>query len=147
MTSTGSIAPHRKEHRLTPFRRHFLEMFGVMVGGMVLSAGVFLTLVGMTWDEATVEHPLAALLVIAAGMTVPMAVWMLRRGMGARNSMEMAAAMAVPVVPFLCLIWFGITKSAWCGPYCILSVVAMVALMLYRRDVYSMDMAHRSSPA
>jgi hypothetical protein len=99
------------------------------------------TVVGMTWDEATVEHPLASLLVIAAGMTVPMAVWMLHRGMGVRNSLEMAAAMAVPAVPFLCLVWLGVTKSALCGLYCILAVVAMVALMLYRRDEYSMDMA------
>jgi hypothetical protein len=141
MAHTGVFTPHGVRRRPDPFRRHFVQMFGVMVAGMILSAGVFLTIIGMTWDEATVEHPLASLLVIAAGMTVPMAVWMLHRGMGIRNSVEMAAAMAVPVVPFLCLVWFGVTKSALCGLYCILAVVAMVALMLYRRDEYSMDMA------
>ena len=139
MAHTGTMAP-RRAGWLTPFRRHFLQMMGVMVVGMIVSAGIFLAIVGMTWDEATTEHPQASLLVIAAGMTVPMAVWMLRRGMGVRNSTEMAAAMALPVVPFLCLVWFGVTESALCGAYCILAVVAMVALMRYRRHEYSTEM-------
>jgi hypothetical protein len=52
----------------------------------------------------------------------------------------MAAAMVLPVVPFLCLVWFDITKSAWCGAYCATTIVAMLALMLYRRSTYSMAM-------
>jgi hypothetical protein len=142
--ATGTVIRHKPSwHRsVTPFRRHFLEMFGVMVAGMIGAAAVFLTVVGMTWDEATVEHPLASLLVIAAGMTIPMAAWMLHRGMGTRNSTEMALAMAVPAVPFLCLVWFGVTKSAWCGAYCLLAIVAMIGLMLYRHDQYSMEMRH-----
>lgn len=144
MEHVGTVSHHRRasQHHRSPFRRHFLQMFGVMVAGMIASASVFLTIVGMTWDEATLEHPLASLLVVAGGMTVPMTVWMLHRGMGIRNSAEMAAAMAVPVIPFLCLVWFGATKSAWCGAYCIVSIIAMVALMLWRRDAYSMQMTN-----
>ena len=127
---------------MSSFRRHFVQMFVVMVVGMFLSVAVFLTIVGMAWDLATVEHPLASLLVVAAGMTLPMALWMLHRGMGGRNTAEMAAAMAVPVIPVLCLVWFGVTESAWCGPYCVLSVVTMVGLMRHRRDQYSVEMAH-----
>jgi hypothetical protein len=37
-------------------------MFGVMVAGMIAGAGIFLTIIGMTWDEATLEHPVASLL-------------------------------------------------------------------------------------
>jgi hypothetical protein len=85
---------------------------------------------------------MASLLVIAAGMSVPMAAWMLHRGMGRRNSAEMAAAMVIPVIPFLCLVWFDVTKSAQCGLYCAVSIVAMLGLMLYRRDEYSMEKAH-----
>ena len=48
-----------------------------MIAGMVASAAVFLTIVGTNWSDATVEHPLASLLVVAAGMTAPMAAWML----------------------------------------------------------------------
>lgn len=118
-------------------------MLGVMVVGMVTSAAIFLTVVGMQWDEATRRHPVASLLVIAVGMTVPMTAWMLHRGMGGRNSIGMAAAMAIPVIPFLCLVWFDVTASAQCGAYCAISVIAMLALMHYRRADYSMDMAHR----
>jgi hypothetical protein len=69
-----------------------------------------------------------------------MVAWMLIRGMGRRNAYEMAAAMILPVIPFLCLVWFGITKIAWCGPYCAATIVAMLVLMRYRRSTYSMAM-------
>jgi hypothetical protein len=119
--------------------RHFFEMLAVMAVGMIAGAAVFLTAVQMTWEEATVRHPMASLLVIAAGMSVPMAAWMLHRGMGRRNSAEMAAVMVIPVIPFLCLVWFDVTKSAWCGPYCVVTIIAMLGLMLYRRKEYSGD--------
>jgi len=138
--SKRSASAHRR--LLSPFVRHLLEMSGVMVAGMLVAATAFLTILGMTWDEATLTHPQASLLVIAAGMTLPMVAWMLRMGMGVRNSTEMAAAMALPVIPFLCLVWFNLTKSAQCGIYCLVSLAAMVVLMSYRRSQYSVEMAH-----
>ena len=45
--------------------------------------------------------------------------------------------MVLPVVPFLCLVWFHVTNSAQCGAYCGLTVVAMLGLMSYRRSQYS----------
>lgn len=141
MAQVGTARSGGWMHRphLSHFSRHFLEMFAVMAGGMIVSAAIFVTVIGRTWDQATVEHPLASLLVIAAGMTVPMVAWMLHRGMGVRNSTEMGAAMAVPVFPFLCFVWFGVTTSAQCGAYCIVAIVAMVALMRFRRSEYSME--------
>jgi hypothetical protein len=135
---TQGIEPH-----LSPFWRHFWQMFAVMVAGMIAAAAIFLTIVGMNWDEARAQHPVASLLVIATGMSVPMTAWMLYRKMGWRNSLEMAAAMVVPVLPFLCLVWFNVTKTAQCGPYCVISLAAMVGLMTYRRSEYSMEMGHR----
>jgi hypothetical protein len=82
-------------------------------------------------------------LVMAAGMSLPMAAWMRFRGMGWRNAAAMTAAMVVPVFPFLCLVWFHVTKGALCGVYCALTVVAMFALMRYRREVYSMPAPRR----
>jgi hypothetical protein len=52
----------------------------------------------------------------------------------------MAAAMIVPVVPFLCLVWFGVTQSAWCGAYCATTIMAMLMLIRYRRSSYSTAM-------
>ena len=130
-----------ERHRLAPFWHHFWQMFGVMAIGMVASAGVYVTALGLTWDEAVRQHPAASLVIIAAGMSIPMAAWMLHRGMGWRNAAEMAGAMALPVVPFLCLVWTGATASAQCGAYCLAGIAAMLGLMLYRRDQYSMEMA------
>jgi hypothetical protein len=84
--------------------------------------------------------PDPALLAMAFGMTVPMVAWMLYRGMGWKNSYEMALAMVLPVIPFLCLVWFNVTNNAQCGAYCLLTVFAMLSLMRYRRNEYSMQM-------
>jgi hypothetical protein len=134
-----AISPGRRhERRISPFWRHFLEMLGVMVVGMVAAGFMLLRIVGLTsWGEATVRYPTQSLLVMAAGMCIPMAAWMLYRGMGRKNSYEMAAAMVLPVLPFLCLVWFHLTKSAQCGAYCASTIVAMLALMSDRRSEYA----------
>ena len=119
-------------------------MLAAMVVGMIAAGAIFLTIVGAkTWDEVIVQYPTQALLAMAAGMTVPMVAWMTYRGMGRRNSYEMVAAMILPVVPFLCLVWFDVTKSAQCGAYCVVTVAAMLALMQHRRDEYSIKMTRR----
>ena len=131
------LGGQRKRH-LPAFWRHFLEMLAAMALGMIATGAIFLSVVGLkTWDQVLLQYPAQALLAMAAGMTIPMVGWMLFRGMGARNSAEMAAAMVLPVIPFLCLVWFHVTKSAWCGPYCALTIVAMLGLMFYRRSHYS----------
>jgi hypothetical protein len=135
LTSTTTEA----ERHLSPFWRHFLQMLAAMMLGMIAAGAVFITVVGLkSWEEVTTQYPTQSLLAMAVGMTVPMAAWMLYRGMGWRNSLEMAAVMVAPVIPLLCLVWFDVTKSAQCGAYCVLTVVAMLALMRYRRSEYSM---------
>jgi hypothetical protein len=138
------LAEKNGKGHLSPFWRHFLQMLAAMVVGMIAAGAIFLTIVGAkTWDEVTIQYPTQALLAMAAGMTVPMVAWMMYRGMGWKNSYEMAAVMIVPVMPLLCLVWFDVTNSAQCGPYCLLSIAAMLGLMLYRRDEYSVKMAGR----
>jgi len=129
------------QRHVSQFWRHFLEMLGIMVAGMIVSAAIFLSVVGLkAWDEITLVYPTQALLAMAFGMTVPMVAWMLSRGMGWKNSYEMALAMVLSVIPFLCLVWFNVTNSAQCGAYCLLSVFAMLILMRFRRNEYSMQM-------
>ena len=112
-----------------------------MAVGMIATGAIFVSITGLkTWDEVTVQYPTQVLLAMAAGMTIPMVAWMLVRGMGRRNAYEMAAAMVLPVLPFLCLVWFDVTKGAQCGPYCMTTIVAMLVLMRYRRSTYSMAM-------
>jgi cytochrome bd-type quinol oxidase subunit 2 len=142
----GQLVDHgpadaRHKRRSSHFWRHYLQMAAVMVAGMVATGAIFLSIVGLkTWDEVTSQYPTQALVAMAAGMSIPMVAWMLYRGMGRRNSFEMAVAMLFPVIPFLCLVWFGVTKSAQCGGYCALTFVTMYGLMRYRRSEYSMQM-------
>jgi flagellar biosynthetic protein FliP len=129
-----------KRH-LSPFWRHFLEMLAAMAVGMIATGAIFISVTGLkTWDEVTVQYPNQVLLGMAAGMSLPMVAWMLYRGMGRRNAYEMAAAMVLPVLPFLGLVWFHIGKGAQCGAYCALTIVAMLVLMRYRRSAYAMPM-------
>jgi hypothetical protein len=127
--ASGHSHPHQGG-RLSPFWRHFLEMLGAMVVGMIATGAIFVSVVGVkSWDEVTIQYPTQALLAMAVGMTLPMVAWMRYRGMSWRNSAEMSAAMVLPVIPFLCLVWFGVTESAQCGAYCAVMVVTMYALM------------------
>jgi len=135
----GSMVSDQRVHggRLSAFWRHFLEMIGAMVVGMIATGFIFVAIVGLkSWDEVTLHYPTQALVAMAFGMTVPMVAWMRHRGMSWRSSWEMAAAMVLPVIPFLCLVWFGVTKSAQCGAYCAVMLVTMYALMRYRRAEY-----------
>ena len=132
---------------MSAFWRHFVQMLGAMMVGMLATAAIFLSVVGAkTWDEVTTGYPTQALLAMAAGMTIPMVVWMTYRGMACRDSLEMAAAMVLPVLPFLLLVWFDVTDSAQCGPYCVVTIAAMLAVMYHRRDHYSSG-ARRTSSA
>jgi hypothetical protein len=147
-STTGHAAVSRsaRRRRLSSFWRHFLEMLAAMFVGMVVTGGVFLSIVGVkTWDEVTVQYPTQSLIAMAVGMTVPMVGWMLYRGMGLRSSAEMAGAMVVPVIPFLCLVWFGVTKSAQCGAYCAVMVLSMLILMRVQRTQHSSYGTHAMS--
>jgi hypothetical protein len=52
----------------------------------------------------------------------------------------MAAAMLVPAIPFVILAGLHVVKGSTCCAYMALSTLAMLGLMFYRRDVYSMPM-------
>jgi hypothetical protein len=133
----GMTKAHVSRGQHDAFWPHFLQMLAAMMIGMIVAGAIFLSVVGLkTWGEVTIQYPSQALLAMAAGMTIPMVGWMAYRGMGWRHSAEMAVAMVLPVLPFLCLVWLDVTKSALCGPYCMVTVAAMLGLMSYRRAHY-----------
>lgn len=118
------------------FVGHVLEMGAAMMVGMVASAAVFLTAVGMTAAEAMRQHAVLFVVLQAVGMTTAMVAWMRYRAHTWRSSSEMAAAMVVPAVPLICLRLLDVISGPICGGYCMITVVTMVALMLYRRSEY-----------
>jgi hypothetical protein len=132
------MPPH---HPWRHFLRHFLEMSGIMVVGMLVAAVIFMYIINLTigrttWEEALIRYPVQSLLVVAIGMSLPMLPWMRFRGHGWRSSYEMAAAMALPVIPFVCLALFDVVKGAQCGLYCASGFVAMLVVMFNRRGEY-----------
>jgi hypothetical protein len=130
--------PAGAAHAHGRFWWHFAQMIAVMIPGMFGSAYIVVAGTGVgTYEQALVRYPTLCLVAMAVGMTLPMVALMAARRMGSRNIVEMSLAMTIPVVPFLCLVWFGVTESAMCGAYCAITVVAMLGLMAFRRDAYS----------
>ena len=141
----------RHQVRIPPFWRHFLEMFAAMWIGMMAGKPVFLAITGeSSTAQAGRLYPWQSVLAMALSMTVPMVAWMLFRGHGRRNSAEMAAAMLVPAIPFIILCSLHVLPGGTAnGIYMVLSTLAMLGLMVYRRAVYSMPMPgllHRRLP-
>jgi hypothetical protein len=138
--SIASEIPYRR--RLSRFWRHFLEMNLAMFIGMAVGAVLFrgiLAAFGTTITQARLAYPELAVLVMGCNMTVPMVAWMRHRGHSWRGSAEMAAAMLVPAIPVIALLRLEvIVFAAVCALYCGLMMVAMLALMVYRRREYAM---------
>ena len=128
--------------RISPFWWHFLEMFTAMMIGMMVGKRVFLAITGLSSTaQAGRLYPWQSVLGMGLSMTVPMVAWMLFRGHGRRNSAEMAAAMLVPAIPFIILCSLHVLPGGTAnGIYMVLSTLAMLGLMFYRRNVYSMPM-------
>jgi hypothetical protein len=141
-THHAALSTVRRKVRISPFWLHFLEMFAAMMIGMAAGKPVFLAITGLSSTaQAGRLYPWQSVLSMALSMTVPMVAWMLLRGHGRRNSAEMAAAMLVPAIPFIILCSLDVLAGGTAnGIYMVLSTLAMLGLMLYRRAVYSMPM-------
>jgi hypothetical protein len=74
-------------------------------------------------------------------MTVAMVAWMRYRGHTWRSSSEMGAAMVIPAAPLICLRLLDVISGPVCNVYCFATIVAMVAVMLYRRSDYGVTAA------
>jgi hypothetical protein len=141
----GTAVAVRRRVRISHFWLHFLEMFAAMWIGMAAGDPVFLAVTGLSSTrQASHLYPAQSVSAMAVAMTLPMVAWMLLRGHGRRNSAEMAAAMLLPAIPFiiLCSLHVLTGGTASCV-YMMLSALAMLGLMAYRRDVYSMPMRWR----
>jgi hypothetical protein len=114
----------------------------VMGIGMFAAASVFMVVLNLavegdvTWEQALLDYPAHALLVVAIGMSVPMIPWMRHRRHSRKSAYEMAAVMGILAIPFICLALFEVVKGAQCSVYCALGFVAMFVLMLIRREEY-----------
>lgn len=93
MTST-THGP-RPAHRWAAIGRHYLEMvLAMLVGMLVLGTGR--ALLGLTIPFA--ESASLSYLLMATDMAIAMAVWMRLRGCSRPMTLEMCAAMYLPIV-------------------------------------------------
>lgn len=135
------IAAVRRKIRIPPFWQHLAEMVVAMTVGMAVGLPAYLAITGLSsYNQGLAEQPVGALLAMSLSMALPMAAWMLVRGHGRRNSAEMAAAMIVPAIPFMVLCGLNVIGAHNGRGYMPVSILAMIALMVYRRDSYSMPM-------
>lgn len=139
------------------FTRHFLEMcIAMCIGGSILLVALAAVVTQLGQPALRDSAPGLAVLVTAAVYTLPMAAWMLFRGMAVRPTLEMAAATMAFGVALVGLAWLGIIPSSdlggwagarFCGPAC----VVMLPVMLLRRDMYTGQaghgMVHAAHPA
>jgi hypothetical protein len=118
------------------FARHYLEMVVAMFAGMFVLGGaalVVLELVGADLSDSL------SLLGMGVTMTVPMVAWMRYRGHGWAPTREMGAAMIVPSVAAVGLLWADLVADV--DTLMVVEHVAMFALMfvvmLLRLDEYT----------
>jgi hypothetical protein len=128
--------------RIPRFLLHLAEMIAAMGVGMAVGMRVYVAITGLSsTGQAYRLYPAQSVSAMALSMALPMAGWMLVRGHGRRNSAEMAAAMLLPAIPFVILcglhVLMGETSAS---VYMAVSTLAMIGLMVCRRDVYSMPM-------
>ena len=139
------------------FLRHLGEMILAMMAGMVASVAVLAlifstvlasTIRGMPRVEVLNQFAVLICLVMAIGMIAPMIAWMRFRGMEWRPVLEMAVAMAVPLVPIFGLLALQVIPGARaCGLYCIAMIPAMVVAMLFRLNLYTGRTGHHAHAA
>ncbi|MEJ2864945.1 hypothetical protein [Actinomycetospora flava] len=125
-----TVQPRPLRRRVLRFVGHYLEMVAAMVIGMMLLAPL--------WPDAWTARPDVGALVMAADMTVGMALWMAIRRHLARQITEMSAAMCAPFVLGLVPYWLGVIsgETLMIGAH-VLMFVTMLAAMLLRRDEYA----------
>jgi hypothetical protein len=138
-----------RRRRRSRFVRHALEMTVAMIVGMVVLGMAFrqlhIALFGTGFDDAWHQHTELAAFAMAFNMTLPMVALMRYRGHSWERGGEMAAAMFLPALPLLVLLWLGVISAHPVLPLQMaLMLPSMIVAMLYRADEYA---GHAHAPA
>jgi len=122
--------------------RHFARHYVEMVVAMFLGMGVLLPPLGAALRAAGTSLHSSDVLMISAmalTMTVPMVGWMRFRGHAWPVCADMTAAMVLPTLSVLALLWSGLVGDL--GTLLVIEHVAMLpsmlVAMLLRRDEYT----------
>ena len=133
---------HRPPAPTAMFLRHLVEMTIAMVLGMCVLGAAFrevhVIVFGSGFDEAWHRHTELTSLAMAFNMTLPMVVWMHHRGHSWARGGEMAAAMFVPAVALILLLWLGVVSAhLLLALQMVLMLPSMILVMVARIDEYA----------
>jgi hypothetical protein len=125
------------------FIRHYIEMLMAMFAGMLVLLP--LAVLGIDTGNLRDDAPELALLAMAAAMSAPMVAWMRYRGHGWAPAGEMTAAMFVPSIAAIALLWAGTLDDGEAAMMIqhVAMFPAMLAVMLLRVDEYTGHTGHR----
>jgi hypothetical protein len=121
--------------------QHFFEMVAAMLVGMaVLGMVVRAICTALGRSDYLLDHVGLRAPLMAANMTIGMAVWMRHRGHSWEAIAEMGGAVIVPLVVLIGPFWAGVLSGdALLGWMHVLMLPAMVISMHHRRDEYTQD--------
>jgi len=124
------------------FIRHYLEMLVAMFLGMFalgLPLAALLGVLGVDVGSWHRDAPELELLGMAFVMTVPMVAWMRHRGHGWAPAADMTAAMFLPSLAAIALLWAGLVEDSHALMMIqhIAMFPSMLVAMLLRRSEYS----------
>jgi len=120
-----------------PFVRHYIEMLLAMAIGMVALHPLWTLALQAAGAPHLLDHAELMALVMATDMAIAMGAVMAFRGHGWRDIAEMSAAMYLPFGVFFPATLAGaMTSGTMMVAGHALMLVAMLAVMLWRRDHY-----------
>ena len=139
MTTTPYDQPRRRHLAgWLPFIRHYIEMLLAMAIGMVALHPLWTLALQAAGAPHLLDHAELMALVMATDMAIGMGAWMALRRHGWRHIAEMSAAMYLPfVILFPATLAGAMTSGTMMVAGHALMLVAMLAVMLWRRDHYS----------
>lgn len=104
----GPKTTRTRRHSTAHFLKHLGEMTVAMMLGMAvlgIPSELAFDAAGVDYDRIELEWPTVPALVMAFNMSAPMVLWMRRRGHSWSYTLEMAAAMFIPVLVLTPLLW------------------------------------------
>jgi hypothetical protein len=126
------------------FLRHYVEMCLAMCFGLLLSVLLFWAAAQFGYPDLRQQLPELSILLIAFLLALPMAAWMLLRGMEWRPTLEMSGATFGLGIVLSGLAWLGVLprSSLLQISLCCLACPLCFVVMLLRLDLYTGRKGH-----
>lgn len=134
MTGNANRLPEHARPRWAPLTRHYFEMIVAMILGMLV-LGALRSSAGLTVPFE--KEPGTSYVLMAIDMSVCMAAWMRFRGHGWVGTLEMCAAMFVPLIFLPLVLTDSMSAMTFMVTAHVVMPIAMLVVMFRRRSEYA----------